>query len=114
VAAPPVPNDTVSYAARQRQRMEEARQRLEEARRRAEDERKNQDARVEKLTGEALQKHLRDYNLEMIRTGKGPPLPIELTHEEVEQLASEGFDVGAPAAATTEAADSRSGTPEAQ
>lgn len=93
ISAAPKPGDTISYAARQRQRAEEARQRLEEARRRAEEERKNQEARVEQLTGEALQKHLRDYNMEMIRTGKGPPLPIELTQEEVSQLAAEGYDV---------------------
>lgn len=100
VSAPPPAartGDTLSYAARQRQRVEEARARAEEARRKAEEERRNQAAQVEKLTGEALQKHLREYNMELIRTGSGPPLPIELTPEEVAQLAQEGFDVGIPA-----------------
>jgi len=88
-------SDTLSYAARQRQRAEEARARAEEARRKAEEARQNQQEQVERLTGEALQKHLRDLNMEMIRSGSGPPLPIELTEDEVSQLAAEGFEIPA-------------------
>ena len=90
------PNDTLSYAARQRQRVEEARTRAEEVRRKAEESKLNQQEQVERLTGEALQKHLREYNLQMIRSGSGPPLPIELTEAEVSQLAAEGFEIPSP------------------
>lgn len=43
-------------------------------------------------TGEALEKHLKEYQMELIRAKgeKGPPLPMELTPEMDEQLVSEG------------------------
>lgn len=41
------------------------------------------------LQGQELEKHLREYNLQNIRNG-GPPLPIQLTPEEDEQLVKEG------------------------
>jgi hypothetical protein len=43
-------------------------------------------------TGEALEKHLKDYQMELIRAGgeKGPPLPMELTPEMDDQLVAEG------------------------
>ncbi|MEI6562760.1 MAG: hypothetical protein WCO42_00475 [bacterium] len=43
-------------------------------------------------TGEALEKHLKDYQMELIRAGgeKGPPLPMELTPEMDQQLVKEG------------------------
>jgi hypothetical protein len=44
------------------------------------------------LTGEALKKHLEQYQMDLIRAGgsKGPPLPMELTPEMDQQLVSEG------------------------
>ena len=44
------------------------------------------------LTGEALQQHLKSYQMELIRAGgkKGPPLPLELTPEMDAQLVKEG------------------------
>ena len=43
-------------------------------------------------TGEALEKHLKEYQLDLIRAGgeKGPPLPMELTPEMDQQLVNEG------------------------
>ncbi len=46
-------------------------------------------AAPERLTGEALQKHLQEYQMELIRTGQ-PPLPIALTPEMDAQLVREG------------------------
>lgn len=45
-----------------------------------------------RLTGEALQKHLQEYQMELIRAGgsKGPPLPMALTPEMDAQLVKEG------------------------
>jgi len=45
-----------------------------------------------RLTGEALQKHLESYQMELIRAGgrKGPPLPMALTPEMDQQLVKEG------------------------
>jgi len=90
--------DSISYSALQRRRAEEAKRKDEETRRKAEEERKLQEERVAKLTGEALQKLLREYNLEMIKSGKSTTMPMELTLEEVEQLAAEGIDVSQPSA----------------
>lgn len=44
------------------------------------------------LTGEALQNHLEQYQMDLIRAGgeKGPPLPMELTPEMDKQLVAEG------------------------
>lgn len=42
-----------------------------------------------KYTGEALQKHLQDYQMEVIRQGL-PPLPIPLTPDQDSQLVKEG------------------------
>ncbi|MFH0953181.1 MAG: hypothetical protein V1873_02505 [Verrucomicrobiota bacterium] len=42
-----------------------------------------------KYTGEELEKHLRDYQMEVIRQGL-PPLPIPLTPEMDQQLVTEG------------------------
>jgi hypothetical protein len=95
------PGEELSYAERQRRRVEEARARMEEARRRAEEARQSQED-VARLTGEALQRHLRDLNLQMIRSGQGTPLPIELTPQEVAQLAADGFDVTLPPGTPTE------------
>lgn len=45
-----------------------------------------------RLTGEALEKHLQTYQMDLIRAGgeKGPPLPMELTPEMDAQLVAEG------------------------
>jgi hypothetical protein len=48
-------------------------------------------------TGEALKKHLQDYNMEIIRKGL-PPLPIPLTPEQDRQLVEEGILPLAPKA----------------
>ena len=45
-----------------------------------------------RFTGEALEKHLKEYQMDLIRAGgeKGPPLPMELTPEMDSQLVKEG------------------------
>ncbi|MFU8780821.1 MAG: hypothetical protein ACNA71_07320 [Kiritimatiellia bacterium] len=57
-----------------RQRMEEEQRRLEQ---------------VPELTGAVLERHLQEYNLQVIREGM-PPLPIPLTPEQDAQLVAEG------------------------
>lgn len=49
-------------------------------------------ATTPKLTGEALKKHLEQYQMDLIRSRgeKGPPLPMELTPEMDAQLVKEG------------------------
>ena len=42
------------------------------------------------LTGEALEQHLQEYQMEVIRTGM-PPLPVQLTPDRDAQLVAEGF-----------------------
>ena len=79
-----------SYRARMQQRAEEEKRHAEEMRRRRE-----QAFTPPELTGEDLQRHLREYNLELIRKAArgeaaGPPLPMELTEEEDEMLVQEG------------------------
>lgn len=72
---------------------------LERERRRAEwrkkrdEERERRRQELEAMTPEEREQHLRQVNMDLIRSGDGPPLPIELTREEMEQLASEGFAV---------------------
>ncbi len=76
----------VSYRELQRQRYEEARRRREEettriveqATRRSDDERRE---------------HLRRIEIERIRRGEAPLIPITLTPEEVAQLERDGFDI---------------------
>ena len=88
------PGRTPGYMDRQRQRVEEERKKArEEAKLRAEEERRKYEEEMSKLTTEEREKKLREYNMELIRTGKGPPLPIELNREELVQLGEEGFDV---------------------
>lgn len=45
-----------------------------------------------KLTGDALQQHIQQYQMDLIRAGgtKGPPLPMQLTPEMDQQLVKEG------------------------
>lgn len=72
---------------------------LERERRRAEwrkkrdEEREQRRKELEAMTPEEREQHLRQVNMDLIRSGDGPPLPIELNQEEMEQLASEGFAV---------------------
>lgn len=74
--APPPAAPGMSYAERRRQRM------LEQHEPAAPPQ--------PKYTGEALQKHLQDYQMEVIRQGL-PPLPIPLTPEQDTQLQKEGL-----------------------
>lgn len=67
-----------SYAERRRMRSEQIKQ--QEA----------QPPPEPKYTGEALTKHLHDYQMEVIRQGL-PPLPIPLTQEQDDQLVAEGY-----------------------
>jgi hypothetical protein len=66
-----------SYAERLRKRRESMREQVVEPPR---------------LSGEQLQEHLKQYQMDLIRAGgeKGPPLPIPLTPEMDAQLVSEG------------------------
>jgi len=66
--------ERLSYAERLRQRREAMRTRMRTP---------------PKLTGEDLEKHLKEYQLELIRKGM-PPLPIPLTREMDDQLVKEG------------------------
>lgn len=70
------------YAERRRQREEARRQRMAQMEERARTE--------PQLTGEDLERHLRDYQMEVIRQGL-PPLPIPLTEEMDAQLVAEGY-----------------------
>ncbi len=65
-------------------------QRMSYAERRAERERQRQEPPPQpKYTGDELEKHLKEYQMEVIRQGL-PPLPIPLTPEMDDQLVSEG------------------------
>ncbi len=59
------------------------------ARREAAEARRREPPPEPVLTGEALQQHLQDYQMEVIRQGL-PPLPIPLTPEMDDQLVREG------------------------
>lgn len=67
-----------TYAERRRMRAEQLRQQAA------------QPPPEPKYTGEALEKHLHDYQMEVIRQGL-PPLPIPLTPEQDDQLVAEGY-----------------------
>lgn len=60
------------------------------ARREAQEQRRREPPPEPVLTGEALQQHLQDYQMEVIRQGL-PPLPIPLTAEMDDQLVREGI-----------------------
>jgi hypothetical protein len=66
----------LSYAERRRARMLERQKPLEIPK--------------PKYTGEELEKHLQDYQMQVIREGL-PPLPVQLTPERDAQLVAEGF-----------------------
>jgi len=79
---------TSSYAERRLERQK----RLAELRQKQE-ERVNQ---APKYTGEELENHLKEYQMEVIRRGL-PPLPVEVTPEMERQLQNEGVLPGPPA-----------------
>ena len=88
----------MSYAERRRRREEERAAALAQQQQAAEAAAAAQSteaapatvpAAPERLTGESLQKHLQEYQMELIRTGQ-PPLPIALTPEMDAQLVKEG------------------------
>ena len=94
IRAVPQTGRTPGYLDRQKQRAEELRQKArEEARLKAEEEKKKREEELSKMTAEEREKQLRDYNMKLIITGDGPPLPIELNREELTKLGEEGFDV---------------------
>ena len=66
----------LSYAERRRQRMLERQKPIEIPK--------------PKFTGEELEKHLQDYQMQVIREGL-PPLPVQLTPDRDAQLVEEGF-----------------------
>lgn len=75
-----------------RQQDQQARPNWQERRRQRQAEMEAEQARPPpepKLTGAELEKHLQDYQMEVIRQGL-PPLPIPLTEEMDRQLISEG------------------------
>lgn len=95
VAAKPAPKGpprTPGYAELQRQRAEreEARKR---AREKAEEERQKRIEELERMTPEERDRDMRDKNIDIIVSGNGPPLPIELNRTDLEILAEKGFDV---------------------
>jgi hypothetical protein len=69
------------YAERRRRREEARQRRLELAKQRAEE--------GPQLSGQELEEHLQEYQMEVIRQGL-PPLPIPLTEEMDAQLVEEG------------------------
>ncbi|MBN1268122.1 MAG: hypothetical protein JXB04_00920 [Kiritimatiellae bacterium] len=76
--------------AEQEARVREARSRPSYAeRRRAREERRRQPPPEPKYKGEELERHLQEYQMEVIRQGL-PPLPIPLTEEMDDQLVAEG------------------------
>lgn len=65
------------------------------SRRKEQDEERKREEKVSKTTkvgGDEIEKHLQEYNMELIRAGGelGPPLPIPLTPEQDAQLVDEG------------------------
>lgn len=95
VAAKPTqkgPPRAPGYAELQRKRAaaEEARR---IAREKAEEERQKRIEELERMTPEERDRDLRDKNIEIIVSGDGPPLPIELNRTDLEILAEKGFDV---------------------
>lgn len=101
--SPTVANNNISS-----EEQKERERRREEWRKKRDEERERRRKELEAMTPEEREQHLRKVNMDLIRSGDGPPLPIELNQEEMEQLASEGFAVpginapavdGAPGAA---------------
>lgn len=89
VAAPQANN---SFSKKSAEDLEREKRR-EEWRKKRDEERERRRKELEAMTPEEREQHLRQVNMDLIRSGDGPPLPIELNREEMEQLASEGFAV---------------------
>ena len=89
VAAPQANNSLSKKSAEDLEREK----RREEWRKKRDEERERRRKELEAMTPEEREQHLRQVNMDLIRSGDGPPLPIELNREEMEQLASEGFAV---------------------
>ena len=97
--APPATNtdgQNLSYAERQRLRVEEARRKADEARRAAEENAQLQ-AIEQKVEDEAARRLQRERDLNLIRQGQSPSQNFVLTAEEAAKLKEEGFDLTAPA-----------------
>ncbi len=58
-----------------------------------EEERRKRREELAKMTPEERKQYFRRINMEIIKTGSGPPLPIELNESEMRELAEEGFAV---------------------
>lgn len=82
---------TPGYKDLQQRRADEDRRRQRQQE--EEERRKKELEELNNMTREEREKKLREYNLNLIRTGDGPPLPIELNREELVTLGEEGFDV---------------------
>jgi hypothetical protein len=89
---PRIPARTQGYAELQRKRAE-AEEARRVAREKAEAERQKRIEELERMTPEERDRDLRDKNIEIIVSGDGPPLPIELNRTDLEILAEKGFDV---------------------
>lgn len=110
VATPGAPGATPAVGARPKTQQElERERRREEWRRRRDEERERRRQELEAMTPEEREQHLRQVNMDLIRSGDGPPLPIELTQEEMEQLAAEGFAVPGVNAPMPEGAEANEG-----
>lgn len=83
----PITQQQHADRVRERQSSYEERRR---ARREAAEQRRREPPPEPLLTGEELQQHLQDYQMEVIRQGL-PPLPIPLTPEMDAQLVHEGI-----------------------
>ena len=89
---PKGPPRTPGYAELQRKRAE-AEEARKLAREKAEAERQRRIEELERMTPEERDRDIRDKNIEIIVSGNGPPLPIELNRTDLEILAEKGFDV---------------------
>jgi len=90
-APPPTNSERMTYADRQRARVEEARLRAEEQRQqRDEAQQKDLEKQVAEKAEAEVQRNMREMYLNMIRNGQEPPVPITLTPEEHKKLVDEG------------------------
>lgn len=76
-------------ATEQKERLDRRKSYVERRKARAEQRAKMAEKIEPKYTGEELEKHLQEYQMEVIRQGL-PPLPIPLTDEMDQQLVDEG------------------------
>ena len=90
--APSGPPRTLGYAELQRRRAE-AEEERRIAREQAEEERQRRIEELERIAAEEQDRELRDKNIEIIVSGNGKPLGIELNRTDLEILATKGFEV---------------------